>query len=141
PARITSAVTRVRGPVGRDHGLELVPHGEQLVLGHDVLAAALHVIGVMARLDDSVDRTGFLAESTVDALEEVDVVARRASRAIVAAIRLDRDRERRTHSLAQLAGDAALLAVRVAAQGVQAAEARRLRRLLLGKADREGGPE
>ena len=41
-------------------------------------------------------------------------------------------RKRRAHRLAQLAGDAALLAVRVAAQRVQAAKARALRGLLLG---------
>ena len=55
---------------------------EQLVLGHDVLAAILHVVLVDVRLDDRVDRAGFLAEAAVDALEQVDVVARRAARAV-----------------------------------------------------------
>ena len=50
-------------------------------------------------------------------------------------VRLDGDGQRRAHRLAQLAGDAALLAVRIAAQRMQAAEARRLRRLLLGIVD------
>jgi hypothetical protein len=44
---------------------------------------------------------------------------------------------RRAHRLAQLAGDAALLAVVVAAQRVQAAEARRQRRLLLRELHRD----
>src|SRR6185437_263798 len=55
----------------------------------------------------------------------------RAARAVVAArAGLDRDRLRRADRLAQLAGDAALLAVRVAAQRMLAAEARRDRPLL-----------
>ena len=54
---------------------------------------------------------------------------------------LDRDRERRADGLAELAGDAALLAVRVAAQRVQAAEARRLRRLLFRVVQRDLAPE
>src|SRR6185503_19337866 len=109
-----------------------VADGEQLVLRHDVLAARFHVVFVDARLDDRVDGASFLAEAAVNALEEINVVARGAARAIVTDVALDRDRERRTHGLAELAGDAALLAVRVTAQRVQTAEARRLRRLLLG---------
>ena len=47
------------------------------------------------------------------------------------------DGERRADRLAQLAADAALLAVRVAAQRVQAAEARAERRLLLRELHRD----
>ena len=46
---------------------------------HDVLAAVLHVIFEQPRLDDGVDRARLLAEAAVDALEEVDVVARGAA--------------------------------------------------------------
>src|SRR5207237_5712254 len=60
------------------------------------------------------------------------VVARRAARAVVALLALDGDGERRADGLAELACDAALLAVGVAAQRVQPAEARALGRLLLG---------
>src|SRR6185503_11955928 len=49
----------------------------------------------------------------------------------------DVDRERRADRLAQLAGDAALFAVRVAAQRVQAAKARALRGLLLREQHRD----
>jgi hypothetical protein len=84
-----------------------------------------------ARLDDGVHRAGLLAEAAVDAFEQVDVVARGAPRAIGAHIRVDGDGQRRAHRLAQLAGNAALLAIGVAAQRVQAAEAHRLRRLLV----------
>jgi hypothetical protein len=90
-----------------------------------------------ARLDDRVDRTGFLAEAAEDALRQVDVVARRAACAVVALIRFDRDRHGRAHRLAQLAGDAAFFAVRIATQRMQAAKARALRRLLFRKLDRD----
>src|SRR5204863_5434271 len=62
---------------------------------------------------------------------QVDVVAGGAPRAVVALLRLDVDGERRANRLAQLARDAALLAVRIAAQRMQPAEARTHRRLLL----------
>src|SRR5262249_27404375 len=59
------------------------------------------------------------------------VVTRRTARAVVPArTGLDGDGLRRTDRLAQLAGDAALLAVRIAAQRMLAAESRRDRPLL-----------
>src|SRR6202000_986731 len=74
---------------------------------------------------------GLLAQPAIDAFHHVDVVAHRAPRAVVAArAGLDGDRLRRTARLAQLAGDAALLAVRIAAQRMLAAETRRDRSLL-----------
>src|SRR5579863_4436956 len=125
------AVRGVSRLVGGDHRLVALPDREQLVLAHDVLAALLHVVLVDAREHYGIHRAGFLAEATVDALDEVDVVARGAARAIGSHVRVDGDAYRRAHRLAQLAGDAALLAIRVAPQGMQAAEARRLRGLLL----------
>src|ERR1700682_4119761 len=83
------------------------------------------------RLDDGIDRAARLAEPAEDALHQVDVVARRAPRAVVALLALDGDRERGAHRLAQLARDAALLSVGIAPQGMQAPEARAHRRLLL----------
>ncbi len=88
------------------------------------------------RLDDRIDRAALFAEAAEDALREVDVVARRAARTVGTHIRLDRDRERRAHCLAELAGDAALFAVLVAAQRVQPAKARRQRSLLFGELHR-----
>src|SRR5690349_5416836 len=134
-------VRGVGGLVGRDQRVVALAHGEQLVLGHDVFAAMLHVVLVDARFDDGVHRAGLLAEAAVDALEEIDVVARGAPRAVVGHVGFDGDGQRRAHRLAQLAGDAALLAVRVAAQRMQPAEARRLRRLLLRVVDRDLGRE
>ena len=67
-------------------------------------------------LDDGIDRTGFLAKAAIDAFHHVDVVANGAPGAVVAArTGLDGDRLRRADRLAQLAGDATLLAVRIAA--------------------------
>ena len=75
-------------------------------------------------LDDGVDRAGLLAEAAIDAFGHVDVVARGAAAAVVARLGLDGDGLRRADRLAQLAGDAALLAVGIAAQRMLAAEAR-----------------
>src|SRR5206468_595693 len=81
-------------------------------------------------LHHGVDRAGLLAQPAVDAFHHVNVVAGGAAGAVVAArSRLDGDRLGRTDRLAQLAGDAALLAVGIAAQHVLAAEARRERPL------------
>ena len=75
---------------------------------------------------------GALAEAAVDALRHVDVVARCAARAVVAArTRFDGDRLRGADRLAELAGDAAFFAVGIAAKRMLAAEARRQRRLLV----------
>src|SRR5690606_10023305 len=89
-----------------DFGLEPVADGQELRLGHDVLAATFEVVLVHARFDDRVDRAALLAEAAEDALEQIDVVASRAARAVLARRGVDRDRERGAHGLAQLARDA-----------------------------------
>ena len=103
--------------------LPLVAVREQLLLVVQQLLARLGgVLGVGA-LDNGVHGARLLAEAAVDALGHVDVVAGRAAGAVGALLGLDRDGLGRADGLAQLAGDAALLAGRVAAQGVLAAEA------------------
>src|SRR5262249_13540244 len=88
-------------------------------------------------LDDGVDRAGLLAEAAVDALHHIDAVARCARRAVVASRpRLDGDRLRRTNRLTQLAGDAALLTVGIAAQCMLATETGRERALFEGVVQR-----
>src|SRR5690606_17848707 len=82
PPSIDLSIRRVRRLVRGDHRFVLVADGEQLVLRHDVLAAPLHVKLVNPRLHDRIDRAGFLAEAAIDALEEIDVVAGRAARAV-----------------------------------------------------------
>src|SRR5499427_8544981 len=120
--RVRSSIRGVGSLVRGDHGLVALADREQLVLAHDVLTALFHVVLVNAREHDGIDRAGFLAEAAVDALEEIDVVACGAPRAIGRYVRIDGDAHRRAHRLAQLAGDAALLAVRIAAQCMQPAE-------------------
>src|SRR4029077_5251213 len=81
-------------------------------------------------LDDGIDRARLLAQTAINAFPHVDVVARRAARAIIAARSgLDGDRLRRADRFAQLAGNATLFAVGIAAQRVFATEARRDRAL------------
>src|SRR5690348_11569821 len=84
-----------------------------------------------ACLDDCIHWAGLFAETAVDALEEVDVVARGAARAVGAHLGVDSDGECRAHGLAELTGDAALLPVGVTTLGVKATVTRRLRRVLL----------
>ena len=69
--------------------------------------------------------------------EQVDVVARGAAGAVGPHVGFDSDGSGGTDSLAELAGDAPLLAVGIPAQRMQPAEARRLRGLLLGILDRD----
>lgn len=104
-------------------GLPLVAVGKELLLVVQQLLAGLGgVLGVGA-LDDGVDGARLLAVAAVDALGHVDVVARRAAGAVGPLLGLDGDGLRRAHGLAELAGDAALFAGGVAAEGVFAAEA------------------
>src|SRR5207248_674931 len=92
-------------------------------------------------LDDRIDRAGLLAVAAIDALGHVDVVARGAAAAVLARLGLDGDRQSRAHRLAELAGDAAFLAVGIAAQRMLAAEARAERAALVGIVDRRLGLE
>lgn len=86
-----------------------------------LLAGLGSILGV-GRLDDGVDRAGFLAKSAVDALSHVDIVASCSPRAIGALLGLDCDSLCRTNSLAQLAGNAPFLARGVPAKSVLATE-------------------
>src|SRR6266851_4822553 len=139
---IVSPVRRVEREVLGDLALPAVAVREQPLLVEIELLARFGRELEIRTFDDGVDRTGFLAEPAIDAFHHVDVVARRAPRAVVAAgTGLDGDGLRRADRLAQLAGDAALLAVGVAAQRMLAAEARRDRPLLEGIVERGLGLE
>src|SRR3954452_18369303 len=115
-----SAVLGVGGAVRRDLGLVAVAHGQQHVLGEVQVAALFAVLFEDVGLDDRVDRAALFAEAAEDALGQVDVVARGAAGAVGALVGFDGDGQRRAHGFAQLAGDAALFAVLVAAQRMQA---------------------
>src|SRR5262245_7793206 len=123
---MTSPVRRVERDVLGDLALPAVAVREQALLVVVKLLAGLGRELEVRTLDDRIHRAGLLAQAAIDALHHVDVVARRAARAVGATrAGLDRDRLCWANRLAQLAGDAALLAVRIAAQRMLAAEARR----------------
>ncbi|MPN01486.1 hypothetical protein SDC9_148695 [bioreactor metagenome] len=84
------------------------------------------------RFHDRVHGTTFFTEAAEDALGQVDVIARGTARPIGANVGFDGDGHRRAHGFAELASNAALLAVIVATQRVQPPKTRRQRRLLLG---------
>src|SRR4030095_6197675 len=132
-----SSTPRVRVPVLGDLRSCAVPDSQQHLLRVIKIATLLAVVLENARFDDRVYGAAFLAEPAENAFGEVDVVARRPPRAVLAFLRFDRDRERGTHGLTQFARNAAFLAVRIAAQRMQSAEPRALRRLLLGKLNRD----
>src|SRR5690606_1025321 len=117
-------VCRVGGATLCDFRFEAVAQRQQLRLGDDVPASVLERVFVDVGLDDRVHRARLLAEAAENALEQVDFVARGAPRVVLALFGIDGDGQRRTHGLAQLAGDAAFFAVRGAAQRVPPAEAR-----------------
>src|SRR3546814_3987749 len=96
------------------------------------LFAGLHGELEIRTFDDGIHRAGFLAEAAIDALRHVDIVARGAARAVLAGLGLDGDRQRRADRLAELAGDAAFLAVGIAPQRMFAAKARAERPLFVG---------
>src|ERR1043166_8188952 len=122
----SSPVRRVEREVLRDLALPAVAVGQELFLVVVELLARLGGEFEVRPFDDGVDRAGLLAEPAIDAFDHVDVVARGAPRAVVPSRPgLDGDRLRRADRLAELAGDAALLAIWIAAQRMLAAEARR----------------
>src|SRR5579885_2297761 len=136
-----SPVGRVERKVLGDLRLPAVAVRQELFLVVEEHLARLGGELEVRPLDDRVHGTRLLAEAAIDALRHVDVVARRAPAAVGARLGLDGDGERGTDRLAQLAGDAALLAVGIAAERMLAAEARRERPLLEGIVHRHRLPE
>src|SRR6201999_2610342 len=110
---IGSPIGRVERDVLGDLALPAVAVREQALLVVVELLARFGSELEVRPLDDGVHRAGLLAETAVDALHHIDVVARGAARAVIAArAGLDGDGLRRADRLAELAGDAALFAVR-----------------------------
>src|SRR6266852_2581440 len=126
-----SPVGRVERDVLRDLPLPAVAVREQAFLVVVELLACLGRELEVRSQNDGVDRAGLLAEAAVDAFHHVDVITGGPPRAVVAPRpRLDGDGLGRADRLAQLAGDAALLPVRIAPQRKLAAKAGRDRPLL-----------
>src|SRR5712692_8420970 len=135
-----STVGSIEREVLRDLAFPAVAVGAQALLVVVELLARLGGELEIRAFDDGIDRAGPLAQAAIDAFHHVDVVAGGPPRAVVAArAGLDGDGLARADRLAQLAGDAALLAVRIAAQRMLAAEARRDRALLERIIQRTGG--
>src|SRR6266478_8193678 len=121
-----SPVWRIESEVLGDLPLPAVAVGKQPLLVEVEFLARLGGKLEIGAFDDGVDWTGLLAKPAVDAFDHIDIVARGATRTVVAArSRLDSDGLRRTDRLAQFAGDAALLAIGITAQRVLATKARR----------------
>src|SRR5687768_7362648 len=116
------------GSVGRNIGGQLgfpaVAVREQLFLVVEEFLTGFRGELEIRTFDDRIYGAGLLAQTAIDALRHVDIVAGRPAAAIVTRLGLDRDGQRRANSLAQLTGDAALFPVGITAQGVLAAEPR-----------------
>src|SRR6186713_704225 len=134
---MSSPIRRIERDVLGDLALPAIAVRKQALLVEIELLARLRGELEVRSFHDGVDRAGLLAEPAIDAFDHVDVVAGGAPGAVVAARpRLDRNGLRWTDGLAELAGDAAFLAVGVAAQRVLAAKTRRNRPLLEGIVER-----
>ena len=114
-----------------------ITHRQQHLLGINQIAAFLAVVFQNTGLDYRIHRAGFLAEAAEYALGQIDVIARGAPGAVIPLLGFDGNRQRRAYRLAQLAGNAALFPVGIAAQRMQPAKAGRLRGFFFGKVDRD----
>src|SRR5260370_42592398 len=130
-----SSVGGLEGEGAGDLAFPAVAVRQELFLVVEQLFAGLGGEFEIRPLDDRIDRAGLLAIAAIDAFGHVDVVARRAPAAVLARLGLDRDRQPPPDRLAHFAGDAALLAVGIAAQHMLAAKARAERALLVGVGD------
>lgn len=118
------SVWRIRSCHSCQFRLPLVSVREELLLIIQKLLARLcRVLGVRA-LHDGIHGARLLTEAAVNALGHINVVARRSSAAIFSLFSFDCDGLCRADGLAQLAGDAALLARGVSSQSMFATEAR-----------------
>src|SRR5690625_3854200 len=126
----SSAIRRVERDVARDLALPALAIFEQFLLVVEKLLAGLGRELEIRAEHDRIHGAGFLAEPAIDAFRHVDVIARGAARAICAGFGLDGDRLRRADGLAELAGNAALLAIRIAAKRELPPETRAERPLL-----------
>ena len=90
------AVGVVSLDVGGELDLPAVAVEQQLLLVVEELLARLRRVLEVGTLNDRVHWARLLAEAAEDALSHIDVVARRASRAVRARLRINCDRLQRT---------------------------------------------
>jgi len=131
--------------VGLDVGLylrlPLVADAEQLLLVVEEFFVGVRGVLEVRALHNSIHRAGLLTEPTEDALCHVNVVAGGAPGTVLPLLRLYGDGLGRADGLTQLAGDAALLPCRVAAQRVLSSEPGAEGSLLKGVLDGDRIPE
>src|SRR3954465_6040184 len=136
-SRHSSSIWRLKRQLLRDFAFPAVTVRQKLFLVVEELLAGLGGELQIRSLDNRIDWAGLLAITAINAFRHIDVVARRAPAAVLARLGLDRNAQRRADCLAQFAGNAALLAVRIAAQHVLAAETRADRVFLIRIIDRD----
>ena len=100
-----------------------VAHRQQHRFGVIQIPAFFTVILEYPRFYNGIYGTRLFTEAAENTFCQIDIVSRRAARAIIAFSHFDLDRQCRTHCLAQLARDTAFLAVGIAAQRVLTPEA------------------
>jgi hypothetical protein len=111
-------------PVGRNRRSVFITDGMKHFLRHYFFTAIFHVKFKHPGFDYGVDRTGFLTKTTINTLEQINVVARGSPGTIRSEFRLDRDRSRRANGFTQFAGNTAFFAVRIPAQRMQPSKPR-----------------
>ncbi len=121
----TLSIARICCPIPSYLFLVPVAYSQQHFLGINEVATLFAVVLQNTGLDNGVHRTGFFAETAKYAFGQVNVIARRTARAVLALLGFDSDRKCGTDRLAQLAGDTSLFSIWVAAQRMQTSEARR----------------
>merc|ERR1712137_1421928 len=126
------SVGRIRTGGGRNFWLPLISVGQQLLLVVEQLLTCRGGVLSVGTLNNSIDGARLLAETAVDALGHIDIVASGPPAAVHTLLSLDSDSLRRADGFTELAGNAALLASRVPPQGVLTAEAGRNGTLLEG---------
>lgn len=85
---------------------------------------------VVGTLNNGVNRTGFLAESTEDALGHVNVILSGSSSSVISRLSLDSDSVSGASGFTELTSDTSLLSGRVSSKSMLTSEVRRKRSLL-----------
>src|SRR6516225_2469280 len=114
PDQLGSTVGRLKREVIGDLSLPAIAVRQQLFLIVEEFFVRLGGELEVRPLDDRINWARLLTIAAIDAFRHIDVVSRRAPTAILPGLGLDRDCKRRANRFAQLAGDAALLAVGIA---------------------------
>lgn len=127
---LSLAVEVLGSNVGGDFGFPAVTVAEKLLLIVEELFARTGSELKVGSLNDGIDRTGFLTESTVDTLGHVNIITGGAATSISAGFGLDGNGLSGADSLAQLTGDTTLLSTGVSTQSMLSTETGRQRSLL-----------